>query len=284
MKALAWGVLIIILLLCVQMGAVILYIIGMAINFMQNNDTGLIEYLSDSSLLMEPSVLLGISVVSNLFNVIIFGLWYYFAWVRGKDSSSTIGFSLKKMMLCIAGIAIALQLQTQGTLGIVFSLWPDVMEGYMELMGTLNIKDSVFTMFYVALIAPIVEELIFRGVIFRIIRKRTDFISTNVIQSLLFAIYHINVIQGIYTFIAGMFLGLLMEKGKSILYPILLHILFNTINVIMVVGLPEDYTISIPILLFFAVASIPVLVLASKGFISATNTDEEEVFALEDKP
>jgi hypothetical protein len=76
-------------------------------------------------------------------------------------------------------------------------------------------------------LAPIGEELMFRGVTMRQARKAVPFWAANLLQAFLFGVFHLNWIQGIYAFALGLVLGVVCEKGGSIYYSLLFHILFN---------------------------------------------------------
>ena len=47
------------------------------------------------------------------------------------------------------------------------------------------------------------------------------------ISGILFGVMHLNLIQGIYASVLGFFLGFLRYKYRSILLPLVTHILFN---------------------------------------------------------
>ena len=74
---------------------------------------------------------------------------------------------------------------------------------------------------------PVAEELIFRGLMFGHVREEWPFARSAVITSLLFGIYHGNVLQAAYGFVMGMLFALGMEKKGTILVPITMHIWAN---------------------------------------------------------
>ena len=49
----------------------------------------------------------------------------------------------------------------------------------------------------------------------------------NLLQALLFGVFHMNMIQGVYAFVVGIVLGFICEKSHSIYPSMLFHILFN---------------------------------------------------------
>lgn len=105
---------------------------------------------------------------------------------------------------------------------------PDWMQQYNELFETSGITDTTFvTVLYSVILAPICEELIFRGVTMRCARKALPFALANLMQAALFGLFHLNWIQGIYAFALGIVLGYVCERGGSIYYSMGLHLLFN---------------------------------------------------------
>ena len=72
--------------------------------------------------------------------------------------------------------------------------------------------------------APVIEELVFRGLI---LHYCSGFMAANLIQALLFGLYHGNVIQGIYAFIFGLLLGFIAIKTDSLIIGMLLHMIIN---------------------------------------------------------
>lgn len=82
---------------------------------------------------------------------------------------------------------------------------------------------------YSAIIPALVEELLFRGTICRVLTVYGK--GTAVVASAaLFALMHSNVEQLFYTFVAGLLLGWLYVETKSLIFPMLLHFLNNGIS------------------------------------------------------
>lgn len=78
---------------------------------------------------------------------------------------------------------------------------------------------------------PIVEELIFRGLIYKRLKRWTNILPAAVISSVLFGVFHGNWVQAPYAIIIGLAAVWLYEKYKSIAAPILFHISANMISV-----------------------------------------------------
>ncbi len=83
------------------------------------------------------------------------------------------------------------------------------------------------TFFKVAVIAPIVEELIFRGLIFNGFRKNYNGFVAVFMSALLFSLFHLNPWQMSATFVLGLLLGWLMLRTNNIFVAILGHSINN---------------------------------------------------------
>lgn len=80
--------------------------------------------------------------------------------------------------------------------------------------------------------APFAEELLFRGLIHKNLRKVMNMVPAMLISSLLFGIIHGNIIQCIYATLIGIICAFVYEKFKTIWAPIILHATANSFAVI----------------------------------------------------
>lgn len=160
--------------------------------------------------------------------IAFFGLWYYHSLGGNYLPNISRTFSGKQ----IAGIIILVpgtQFFCSYLVGFVSMIVPKWLEQYEQLIETAGLDSSVtIAMFlYSVILAPFCEELIFRGVTMHLARKALPFWLANLLQAFLFGLFHMNWIQGIYAFAIGLVFGFICEKGGSIYYSILLHMLFN---------------------------------------------------------
>ncbi len=101
---------------------------------------------------------------------------------------------------------------------------PDFMAtSYDETSAALTSGPVIIQVLATAVGAPVVEELMFRGVIYRRIRRMTNVIPAAIVTSLLFGVYHGNWIQGPYAFLVGLACVYVYERYKSIIAPMILH-------------------------------------------------------------
>ena len=98
------------------------------------------------------------------------------------------------------------------------------------MLEELPIPDStwyvVFTVFTIAILAPVVEEFMFRGVLLKRMIGKTSVWGGILISSLLFGVLHLDVIGA---FLFGVVASLLYLRTNNLLVPILLHIINNSV-------------------------------------------------------
>lgn len=114
-----------------------------------------------------------------------------------------------------------------GAIRLLVGSFPKFFESYTETMRGLTEGNIFVVVLYTVLIAPIAEEIVFRGVILHKARRVLPFIGANVLQAAFFGMYHQNIVQGIYAALLGFLFGLVCRKYNSLYAPILLHILVN---------------------------------------------------------
>ena len=140
-------------------------------------------------------------------------------------------------------------------------LFPNWLSQYEKLMETAGLDSDIglFMFIYAVILGPVCEELVFRGVTMRLVRRALPFWAANLMQAVLFGIFHMNWIQGIYAFVLGLVLGWICEKGGSIYFSMFFHILFNfwgTIIGPLLNNLKETDLLGIIIFLFTIVSLV----------------------------
>ena len=86
---------------------------------------------------------------------------------------------------------------------------------------------AVFALFVI--IAPISEELIFRGYLYGKLRQMTSIVTSVIITSLLFGLAHLQPNVAVATFVMSVVMCLCREATQSIYPAIIVHILKNGI-------------------------------------------------------
>jgi len=98
--------------------------------------------------------------------------------------------------------------------------------------GQLSASLAVGLICY-GIISPLAEELVFRGIVYNELKRSYRLPLAMLISALLFGLYHMNPVQGGYGFIMGLLLAYLYEYFGSFLWPVLVHMLANSLAYIL---------------------------------------------------
>jgi hypothetical protein len=169
-----------------------------------------------------------VMVLYSIICIVVFGLWYYHSCGGDYLPNPSRTFTVPQLTAVVI-LVPGMQFFTSYLIGFITIAFPKWWEQYQKLMDTAGLSDDISPLMlcYSVILAPICEELIFRGVTMRQARKAVPFWLANLLQAFLFGLFHMNWIQGIYAFALGLVLGLVCEKGGSIYYSLLFHMLFN---------------------------------------------------------
>ncbi|OLO26695.1 CAAX protease family protein [Alkalihalophilus pseudofirmus] len=146
--------------------------------------------------------------------------------VRGRSSKS------EAAMWSVLGVLLAFVAQY---ISIYISVFLLGVEPGSENTERISEYARIFPLFIIimAVIGPILEEIIFRQVIFGSLYKKYNFIIAALISSLIFALVHMDLDYIlVYTALAFVF-AYLYVKTKRILVPIIAHVAMNTIAVLV---------------------------------------------------
>ena len=83
-----------------------------------------------------------------------------------------------------------------------------------------------------AILSPIMEELVFRGIVFGNLRKIMSIGTAIFLSAFLFGIVHFNIVQFIYAFLLGIVLALFMYKSGHMYAAMVGHIAANAFAVL----------------------------------------------------
>lgn len=103
-------------------------------------------------------------------------------------------------------------------------------ESYQKTAEVLYSPSFPVQILCVGIIIPIMEEMIFRGLIYRRMRHNISMWKAVMFSAVLFGFYHGNSVQFIYALLSGILLAYLYEKYGSIKAPILAHMLMNIVS------------------------------------------------------
>jgi membrane protease YdiL (CAAX protease family) len=107
---------------------------------------------------------------------------------------------------------------------------------FLKLMAEMT-TDKATLILFVVIVAPVLEEIIFRGIIMKgLINKGLNPTKAIIISAVIFGIVHQNPWQFVGAGLLGCVLGLVYYKTKSLLLAILLHAFNNLLSAIFLLS------------------------------------------------
>lgn len=88
----------------------------------------------------------------------------------------------------------------------------------------------------IVLLTPLQEELYFRGLLYRILRKQNDSVISNLISALIFAAFHVlgtGLISLLFIFFTGVVTAFLVERTNSLTASFVYHAIGNLVSVVV---------------------------------------------------
>lgn len=176
-----------------------------------------------------------------------------FAWVRVRypgHARNLLGWSSPRWRDALLGLGLGLAgfLVINVGLGSLVELLarlagsepPAVQEDYQEMVR--NADTAPFFILMAVVLAPLAEELFFRGMLFPAFARRFRVGTAIVLSALLFAVLHVgtgatadlapNAILAALIFPLGLLLAWIYHRRGTLLAPILVHAAFNLLAVV----------------------------------------------------
>lgn len=105
---------------------------------------------------------------------------------------------------------------------------PQQQEIVKRVLGEKSIPTLIFMITFGAIIAPVIEEFLFRGFLLTAMNKYFGRWKAILISSLVFASVHLNIHVFLQIFILGILLGYVFERTGSLVAPIAIHVIHNS--------------------------------------------------------
>ncbi|MDI9468620.1 MAG: CPBP family glutamic-type intramembrane protease [Bacillota bacterium] len=134
--------------------------------------------------------------------------------------------------------------------------WQNVMVTYQQSTEVLQGVDLLLTTLCVAILVPIAEELLFRGIIAEEIRQVAPDWLAILLSGVIFALVHGNLIQILYVLPLGFILGAAYIWTNTIWVPILIHVVFNFFGSIVSTQFADNET-AVTVYTIFLLVMIP---------------------------
>lgn len=176
------------------------------------------------------------------------------------NSSNSLSATVGLLILPIAMIVPALFLTDIAIISVVERFFP--LSRAQELMFEGMMSKDVGTVIMVCIMAPFLEEMLFRGVILRSFVKQYSTKNAIILSSLLFGAAHLNIYQFVVGVCMGLVLGWIYVRTHSIWPCILLHAFYNTSCVVfsnLMENGKTDYAKELPISVWLAAFTLAFL-------------------------
>lgn len=149
----------------------------------------------------------------------------YFNFYKNQLKDMYEGKNKKIVFLVTVPVILLLSISLNNIL--LMSPLQDISAGYKE--ATDNFYGSILAVEIIGsgILTPILEELVFRGIIYGRLRRMMGVFSSVILSSLLFAMIHLNIVQFPYAFLIGIVLAVFVELSKSVWCSILGHVVAN---------------------------------------------------------
>jgi len=153
-------------------------------------------------------------------------------------------------ILGVFAITMVGGLVTQSITSFFQSETPAHIESIMNIEHLISV-DSLITFIGVVIVAPFFEEFLFRKILLDGLLGRYKPLVAMAITALFFALFHMNLTQGAYTFFLGFYLAYLYYVSGSYWLVVVVHAV-NNLYALLARQLPEEVLGVIAIMLFAA--------------------------------
>lgn len=166
----------------------------------------------------------------------------FFRMYRGKQSHPESEQKAEKRSLsagdCLKIIGVSVCFSRGVNLLIGLTPLPGWFPAYESASASVMREAFWIQLLAVVVFAPVAEELLMRGLIYGRLKSMTGNIKLAILaSSLLFALFHGNIVQGIYAFALGALFAWLMERCKTLWAPVLAHAAANAVT--LALSLPQ---------------------------------------------
>ncbi|MBA2363655.1 MAG: CPBP family intramembrane metalloprotease [Chloroflexia bacterium] len=155
---------------------------------------------------------------------------------RGGATWRDVGFrpvSVRTLLTMIPVLILLLVANALVSVALV-AIFGDIQNPQAEMLapdGRLSQESFLWLFPGVAIVGPIVEEILFRGVLYPYIRARMRVLFAVLLVAGIFSAVHVIPILLLPLFVAGVALTLVTERYDSIIPAIVLHGLFNGLQI-----------------------------------------------------
>jgi membrane protease YdiL (CAAX protease family) len=109
---------------------------------------------------------------------------------------------------------------------------PTAQEQVLGTQDTMSVSDLILVLGAAVLLAPVAEEFLLRGLLYRYVRARRGITLAVIVSAAVWAVIHFTPVLIATFFVFGVIEALVAERYKSLYPAIALHALNNTVSVV----------------------------------------------------
>jgi membrane protease YdiL (CAAX protease family) len=173
-------------------------------------------------------------------------------------------FIFRKEMLFAGVFGGFITLAVSGTVANIISIFQIEFE---QFSNKQNIQDIFISLLLSVLVAPLIEEILFRGALLSVLQERLKNRSAAILLcSAIFGVLHMDIIQSCTAFVYGIVFCLIACYTKSLIPAIISHSILNigssAINIAKVLNsdIPQYFDIFILLLIYTSVFIMSVFI------------------------
>lgn len=172
-------------------------------------------------------IFIGNSVWSTVFSDVIVALFAFLYYKNHHKRNTDVIYS-KGIVFGFLIFMVCLWFFTQITTVFINSLVDDT---YYESYKELSSSDSWAYVLLTFFVAPIVEELLLRGIVYDTLKRVVPIGFAYVVSSVVFALMHGTIIHLFLAFCAGFLFAVVYEYTGRLYYSMIFHSIFNMMSV-----------------------------------------------------
>ena len=179
----------------------------------------------------------GAGIIAVLLSQLVFGVCTYFIIKKKEINIKDRGIQKDSWKMIIIGLGTAgfgniLLSQVVMALGEDNTLVKNSYDMLNTAFAATNTFETVIQILVLVIIAPIVEEYLFRGYVFTECKKMYSLTASLILNGLLFGLFHMNILQGINAFFLGIVLSLIYYHRANIKDNIIVHMTNNAVAIL----------------------------------------------------
>ncbi|MES2596255.1 MAG: type II CAAX endopeptidase family protein [Verrucomicrobiota bacterium] len=227
----------------------VLIVFGVALLVLFGLDQSLSNVAQEATKKESVELTLGGTVVGIVVQLLIcVGLLVYLQTLRGVNPAELFG--LRRLSLPRAGLTgllaiIPVWVMVTGCMILVNwwmkGFWPDLQgqDTAEAFRQSDDVMAKVMLAISAAIVAPLVEETVFRGFIYGVLKKHTDGIFAAICSSLLFAVVHMHVGTMFPLAVLALAFCAAYELTGCLFVPMIMHGIFNATSLVLMLLFPD---------------------------------------------